>query len=113
MATEAQTAPRGTTLRRRRTVAEWCARYIRWQAVALLAVIAVTLFFNEHSVVQHYRYDAEKAELKAAIRAERDSLALYNDLNRRLDTDRGTMERIGREHYHMQRPEEDVYLINR
>ena len=35
----------------------------------------------------------------------------YLRLNRSLDTDPQSLERIVREKYHMQRPNEDVYII--
>ena len=35
----------------------------------------------------------------------------YRRLNASLDTDPETLERIVREHYHMQRVNEDVYVI--
>ena len=35
----------------------------------------------------------------------------YRSLNQRLDTDPQTLERIVREQYHMQRPNEDVYVF--
>ena len=41
----------------------------------------------------------------------RDTLEYYNKLNHSLDTDPETMERIVRERYHMQRENEDVYIV--
>ncbi|MDE6685613.1 MAG: hypothetical protein K2J94_10690, partial [Duncaniella sp.] len=50
-------------------------------------------------------------ELNAMIEEATDTLVYYRDLNRSLNNDRETMERIVREQHHMQHPDEDVYII--
>ena len=49
--------------------------------------------------------------LRREIRMEQDSLEYYRRMNMLLSTDRGTMEQIVRERFHMQRRGEDVYII--
>ncbi len=89
----------------------WVRRYISLTLILSVGVIVFVLFFNENSVVHTYEYAQEIERLKAEIKDNRDTLRHYEDLNRRLDTDKGTMERIVREQYHMQRPNEDVYIV--
>jgi len=89
----------------------WVRRYIRPGFFVTAAVIAFVLFFNDNSLVTTYEYEQEIDLLRAQIKECRDTLAYYESLNRALDTDIETMERIVRERYHMQRPSEDVYVF--
>ena len=89
----------------------WTRRYISLTLIASIGVIIFVLFFNENSVMHTYEYTLEIERLKAEIQDNRDTLLYYEDLNRRLDTDKETMERIVREQYHMQRINEDVYIF--
>lgn len=89
----------------------WSRRYIRLSFVVVVAVLAYLLFFSDNSVLDNYRYQQEIDLLRAEISDNTDTLFYYQDLNRRLQTDPETMERIVREQYHMQRPGEDVYVI--
>ena len=89
----------------------WCRRYISTTLVIAVAVLSFVLFFNDNSVMRTYEHEREIERLQAEIRDNTDTLLYYRQLNDRLDTDRGTMERIVREQYHMQRPGEDVYVF--
>ena len=89
----------------------WLRRYIRPGFVVTAAVIMVVLFFNDNSLLTTYEHDKEIDRLRAEIKECRDTLLHYEALNRSLDTDVETMERIVRERYHMQRPTEDVYVF--
>ncbi|MDE6557189.1 MAG: septum formation initiator family protein [Duncaniella sp.] len=90
---------------------EWSKRYISLTLVASLGVAAVVLFFNENSLVKSVEQERQIEELNARISEATDTLIYYRQLNRQLDRDRETMERIVREEHHMQRPDEDVYII--
>lgn len=91
----------------------WCRRYISFPLVGIIVVMSFILFMTDNSVLDTYAYECEIEQLKAEIREHRDTLEYYNDLNRRLDTDPATMEQIVREHFHMRRPNEDVYIIDK
>ncbi len=78
----------------------------------MVVILGYILFFNDNSVMDSYRYEQEIEALRSEIKANRDTLELYQQLNRSLDTDPETMERIVRERYHMQRPNEDIYVID-
>jgi len=91
---------------------KWLKRYVSLPLIAVLAFVVFVLFFNENSVVKSYDYASEIRSLQRRIDACEDTLRLYQDLNRRLDSDPGELERIVREYYHMQRPSEDVYIFD-
>ena len=89
----------------------WCRRYLSFTLLAALIVLSVVLFFNENSLIstidQEQRIDEQKAQIEDAT----DTLTYYRELNRSLNNDRETMERIVREQHHMQHPDEDVYIF--
>ena len=89
----------------------WCKRYISVSALVIAGALVYVLFFNDNSILNHYQYEGEIDNLKAEIKANRDSLEYYREMNSQLDTDREAMEQIVREQYHMQRPNEDIYLV--
>ncbi|WP_295730510.1 hypothetical protein [uncultured Muribaculum sp.] len=90
---------------------QWCRRYISVTFLILIAFIAIVLFFNDNSFVKSVEYTTRISELREEIRANEDTLRHYRRLNHALDTDPETMERIVRENYHMQRENEDVYIV--
>lgn len=97
---------------RRYTATEWCRRYLSLSAVAVTGALVYVLFFNDHSILNHYEYERQIESLKVQIKENTDTLDYYRRLNSNLETDRTTMERIVREQYHMQRPSEDVFLTD-
>lgn len=96
---------------RNRSFIAWCRRYISFSLIAIAGLLSYILFFTDNSVPDTYVYDREIEQKKNAIKAANDTLRYYQDLNRRLTTDAGTMEQVAREQYHMQRQGEDVYII--
>lgn len=90
---------------------KWCRRYISLTFIAVIAFVLFVLFFNDNSVMKNYEYRREIEKLKAEIKVNTDSMNYYNRLNRLLETDPHTMERVVREQYHMQRNNEDVYVF--
>lgn len=90
----------------------WCRRYISFSLIAIVGMLIYIMFFTDNSVPETYVYDREIERLRLEIQAANDTLQYYRSLNRNLTTDAGTMEMVVREQYHMQRPNEDVYVIN-
>ncbi|MCM1355823.1 MAG: hypothetical protein NC212_05400 [Staphylococcus sp.] len=88
----------------------WCKRYLSFTLLAAIVVGALVLFLNENSLLRTMEQEQRIDELEAAISDATDTLNYYRDLNHSLDTDKETMERIVREQYHMQHPDEDVYI---
>ena len=95
-----------------KSVYAWTQRYISMTFIIVVAFVCIVLFFNENSVLKSMEYNERITELKKEIKSNRDTLEHYNSLNHALDTDPEAMERIVRENYHMQRPNEDVFIVD-
>ncbi|MDE5822299.1 MAG: septum formation initiator family protein [Paramuribaculum sp.] len=93
------------------SVLRWSRRYIRISFVLTVGVLAYVMLFSDNSVIDNYEYQMEIDNLRTEIKECTDSIMYYENLNRRLRTDPATMERIVREQYHMQRLNEDIYLV--
>lgn len=89
----------------------WCRRYITFPLIVAVGYILFVLFFNENSYSRSAQLQNEIDRLRAEIKENTDTLNYYRSLNMSLDTDPATLERIVREKYHMQRVDEDVYII--
>lgn len=75
-------------------------------------VVVLLLFFNdETSLTRSREYDARIAELKAEIKSMTDSAEYYKNARNALLTNSEELEQVARENYNMQRPTEDVYII--
>lgn len=96
---------------RRRTFMQWCRRYISASLLVAIGIIVYILFYSDNSVSETYMYDRQIDSLKLAIRTASDSLDYYRALDQRLDTDPQAMEQVVRENYHMQKPDEDVFVV--
>ena len=86
----------------------WTRRYISLPLIVAVGYIVFVLFFNENSYSRSAELQDEIDRLHAEIKENNDTML---QLTRTLDTDPQTLERIVREKYHMQRPNEDVYII--
>lgn len=91
---------------------KWLRRYVSLSLLVVIGFVAFVLFFNENSVMKSMDYAAEIRDLEVEIAQYEDTLRHYQALNRRLDSDPKELERIVREHYHMQRASEDVYIFD-
>lgn len=89
----------------------WCRRYLSLTLLATIVIGALVLFLNENSVMRTVDQEQRIDELTVRIKDANDTLEYYRSLNRSLNTDRETMEKIVREQYHMQHPDEDVYIF--
>lgn len=93
------------------TIYRWCRRYISLTLIVVVAFIVFMLFFNDNSIMRSMELNDEINSLKAQIKDNSDSLDYYTRQLRLLQTDPETMEKIVREYYHMQHPDEDVYVF--
>lgn len=100
------------TYERKHGFRAWAKRYISFSFLASVAIIVYLMFFTDNSVASSYSQTMRNDSLRREIEIERDSLTYYQRMNTLLSTDRGTMEQIVRERFHMQRQGEDVYLID-
>lgn len=89
----------------------WCRRYITLVFVGLLALYVYVLFFNDNSYGHLRELHSEIKRLEKEKQENRDTLEKYHDLNQLLLSDKNELERVAREKYGMQRPGEDVYIV--
>ncbi len=95
-----------------RTILSWGRRYISIWSVVLVGAILYLLFFQENSSSRIYAYQQTIDSLNAEIQVNRDTMLYYQDLNRRLDNhDPEIIERVVRERFNMNTPDEEVYLF--
>lgn len=90
---------------------KWLKRYVSLSLLVVLGFVVFVLFFNENSVMKSMEYASEIRSLEEEIAQYEDTLRHYQALNDRLNTDPKELERIVREHYHMHRSSEDVYIF--
>ncbi len=79
--------------------------------IALIVVFVWLLFFDNYSLIQHWRlqreiYDLRRQQEFYLEEIRRDSMAID-----RLQSDPDALERYAREKYLMKREGEDVYII--
>ena len=97
---------------RKTTFIKWCARYLmNLNLYIIVGILIYILFFTQNSVQETYQYEQQIAVLQERLKHEKDSLEYYRTLNHRLTGDPYILERQAREHYYMQRPNEDVFII--
>lgn len=89
----------------------WSRRYLSLTSVAIICALVYVLFFCDNSISDTYTYTKEIDRKQAEITANMDTIRYYESLLKKLSTDPETMERIVREQYHMQRPNEDIYIV--
>lgn len=71
------------------------------------------LFFNEDTSMKlNMQYEGEIKQLKKEIKQCNDSAEWYRQRREALYIGTEELEHVVREQYHMQRPSEDVYLLN-
>jgi cell division protein FtsB len=90
---------------------KWVKRYVTLPLLIAVAYIVFVLFFNENSYFKSVEYQQEIDRLEAEIKENNDTMQYYHRLNASLSSDPKELERIVREQYHLQRPNEDVYIV--
>lgn len=75
-------------------------------------VVLLLLFNDEISLTLNMKYDREISELNRQIKESRDSADYFRKERDAILHENSDLERIAREQFHMQRPTEDVYIIN-
>ena len=89
----------------------WCRRCITFPLIVAVGYVLFVVFFNENSYSRSAELQEEINALEAEIKENKDTMQYYRRLNAGLDTDPVALERIVRENYHMQRVNEDVYIV--
>ena len=91
----------------------WVRRYLAVPTLVVIGLLVYLSFFGENSISRRVAYQQVIDSLTQCLHREQDSLEYYRDLNRRLSTDPELMEQVVREQYNMNRPNEDVYVIEK
>ncbi|MBQ2235570.1 MAG: septum formation initiator family protein [Muribaculaceae bacterium] len=89
----------------------WVPRWLNIPLIIFIAFIVSLLFFGDNNYLKINELKSRINELKAEIKLNEDSAAIYEVKVRELNTDRETLERIAREKYGMKRQNEDVYVV--
>lgn len=91
----------------------WICRYVRIPTLLFVGLLVYLVFFGEFSAPLKAEYQHQIDSLQQCLDRQNDSLAFYQDLNRRLNCDPDLMEQVVREQYHMNRPGEDVFVFTK
>lgn len=95
-------------------VSFWVRRRSYVMVLIIGALVITLLFFNEDASIKlNLEYEKEINELKREIKNNEDSAAYYRAKREALLTDKEALEHLAREQYGMQRPTEDVYIIEK
>lgn len=90
----------------------WIRRRSHLALLAIGAVVVMVLFFNEDASMKlNMQYQERIRELSLEIRECEDSAAWYRARREALYIDTDELEHVVREEYHMQKPTEDVFLL--
>lgn len=89
----------------------WCRRYLSLLFIGITGLYVYVLFFNDNSYGHLRELHGEIKRLEKEMQANEDTLKKYRELNLLLLSDKEELERVARERYGMQRPGEDVYIV--
>lgn len=90
----------------------WFTNHIPVPLLLIGTVVVVILCMNEDvSLTRNYSYQQEIVSLKKEIKQNRDSAAYYKEKSRELTNSPEDLEHIAREQYHMQKPDEEIYIL--
>lgn len=90
----------------------WLRRKSHLPLILLGSLVVLLLFFNEEtSMALNMKYEKEINRLTVEIKENRDSAAYYRSQKEALLHDTEDLEHLARERFHMQRPNEDVFIL--
>lgn len=84
------------------------AKYI--PAAVFVAFLVSLVCCGDNNYIRSCSFTKEINDLKAEIKADEDSTAMYEERVRELNTDRESLEKLAREKYGMKHENEDVYI---
>ncbi|MCM1290843.1 MAG: hypothetical protein NC201_02025 [Prevotella sp.] len=91
----------------------WTRRKSHLPVFIIGGIIVIVLFLNEDaSISLNMKYQRQINDLTEQIKLSRDSAEFYRTKREAIIEGREDLERIAREQYNMQRPTEDVFIIN-
>lgn len=91
----------------------WLRRRSTIPFILIGSVVVLMLFLNEEtSVKTNVEYEKRINLLKSEIKLNKDSAEYYRSHRLAIEKGESDLEHLAREKYHMQKPTEDVYLLN-
>lgn len=90
----------------------WVRRRSHLPIIIIGAVVVSVLYFNEEtSMSLNMEYDQRISQLKQSIKEEKDSMEYFRQRREAIVGGKSDLEHLAREQFHMQRPTEDVFMI--
>lgn len=89
----------------------WLRRYGSVAALAVIGYFVYLLFFSSNSALRKFEYQRVIDSLEREVASTTDSVEYYRRLNERLRSDPRAVEQVVREEHNMNRPGEDVYIM--
>ncbi len=90
----------------------WWQKHVPMPLLLIGTVVITVLFLNdETSISRNYEYQREIVELKKQIKLNNDSADYYHRKRNALKASPSDLEHLAREQYHMQKADEEVYLL--
>ena len=86
------------------SLSRWMRRFLPLPTIIALAVVAFITFYGDNSVVRRIEYDRQIDSLRHELKANRDTMLYYRELNARLSSDPDMVESVVRQEYNMARP---------
>lgn len=90
----------------------WVRRKSHLPLIVIGSLVVLILFFNdETSLALNMKYEKEINRLTLEIKECRDSAAYYRKEREAILHDSEDLEHMARERFHMQRPNEDIFIL--
>ena len=93
----------------------WWQRLKRGRRLGLILLVGIPIsgyvLLNPHGIIQRVRLELEKREMAQKLKEAELERQHLQDLSKKLETDRRTIEKVAREKYGMLREGETVYKV--
>lgn len=80
--------------------------------LVIIGGIAIVVFIDDNSVMQHIRYEAQISDMRAEIKKYREANEADTRQLKLLRRDPHAIERIARERYFMKADDEDIFVLS-
>lgn len=90
----------------------WVRRRSHLPVLIIGSLVILLLVFNEDASVKlNMEYQNRINELEREIKLNKDSAAYYRERRHSIEQGTADLEQVAREQFHMQKPTEDVFLV--
>jgi cell division protein FtsB len=95
---------------------KWWQRIKRGRKFGLMLFVGIPIIgyvlLNPHGIIQRVRLELSKREMQQKLKEAEIERQHLEDLSKRLESDKRTIEKVAREKYGMLREGETVYKVN-